>query len=74
MREKYIEDRFPRWFEFGRHEDGHVDLADRHGDVIRGVSETTAARLITARESYVNALVKVFMADPDALYRLTGKD
>lgn len=73
MREKYIEERFPRWFEFGRHVDGGIDLSDSYGDVITGICEETATRLVKAREAYVDALVEAFMADPDAFYRLTER-
>lgn len=70
MKEKYIEERFPRWFEFGEYPDGRVDLADTNGDVITGISKETAERLQRARNAYVDALIGAFQADPDALYKL----
>lgn len=70
MKEKYIEERFPRWFEFGVHADGRVDLAGPSGDVIQGISKETAARLMRARNAYVDAMIEAFMADPEALYKL----
>lgn len=73
MKDKYIEERFPRWFEFGEHPDGCVDLADTHGDVITGISKETAQRLQRARNAYVDALIEAFQADPDALYKLVSR-
>lgn len=70
MKEKYVEERFPRWFEFGVHSDGRVDLADSDGDVITGVSPETATKLLQAREQYVDAMIEIFSADPEALNRL----
>jgi hypothetical protein len=70
MKEKYVEERFPRWFEFGVHPDGRVDLADRDGDVITGISAETAAKLLEARTQYVDAMIEIFFEDPEALYRL----
>lgn len=72
MKEKYIEERFPRWFEFGAHADGRVDLAGPSGDVIQGISKETALRLLRARNAYVDAMIEAFMADPEALYKLVG--
>lgn len=70
MREKYIEERFQRWFEFGEHAGCHVDLSDSEGDVIQNISKETAAKLMRARSQYVDAMIEIFMADPDALYKL----
>lgn len=70
MREKYIEERFPRWFEFGESRDGLVDLADSDGDVIHSVNKETARLLLLARNAYVDAMVEIFKGDPAALYNL----
>lgn len=69
MKEKYVEERFPRWFEFGGHPDGtSVDIADTAGDVFEKVPREIAIELIRARNAYVDALVDIFTRHPEALY------
>lgn len=34
MREKYVEERFPRYFVFGEHADGRVDVASADKDTL----------------------------------------
>lgn len=72
IREKYVEARFGRWFEFGYYPGTDlVDLADTKGDVFCKINRATADKLIRARDKFVDELVEVFGEDPDALYCAT---
>ena len=59
MREKYIEERFPRYFIFGEHKDGRVDVTSLHHDTIDTVSKEQAKVLIEDRDKLLDALVLV---------------
>ncbi len=67
MREKYIEERFPRYFIFGESRDGlWVDVSDGEGDVAQHVSRENAGRIITDRDKIVDALVDLATAFNEA--------
>ena len=59
MRSKYIEERFPRYFEFGEHEDGRVDLATINESTIATVTRKEATKIITDRLAMLDMLCKV---------------
>jgi hypothetical protein len=60
MREKYIEERFPRYFEFGTHQDGRlVDIASSLNDTVATVAPKHAINLIKDRDAVLNMLVKL---------------
>ena len=68
MKEKYIEERIPRWMIFGEHEDGFVDIVDcspSNGDVVNHVSREIAQQMIEARGRYVDSMVAYWMARPE---------
>ena len=57
MREKYVEDEFPRWFVFGVHpETGYVDVSDRDTDVVTHVSPEEAEKLIKERDRVIDTI------------------
>lgn len=56
MRDKYVEHDFPRYFEFGQHADGRVDIATVRGDVVATVSRDDTDRLIRQRNELVQRL------------------
>lgn len=70
MREKYIEEHIRRWFIFGRHPSGHVDVSDGEGDVFQDVPEQFAQEAIAHRSIFVDRMVAYWMARPDEWYRL----
>lgn len=58
MLEKYVEERYPRYFEFGQHKDGKVDVTSTHLDDIVTVSKEQAEELIKDRDKAIDALAK----------------
>ena len=56
MREKYVEEAYPRWFIFGEYKDGYVDVTDPVQDIAVHVSRKDAERMIAERDKAVNAL------------------
>lgn len=58
MREKYIEERFPRWFIFGQTEDQQVCVSHANGDVVVTSCEV-AAELIAERDRVIDMLWKL---------------
>lgn len=70
MREKYVEERFNRWFVFGQRADGSVDVSGADCDVFEGIPPAAAEKFIAARNAYVDALVAMFTEYPDTLYKL----
>lgn len=64
MREKYLEERFGLYFEFGVHPSGNVDVATTrdHTDVVCGVSPEEAATLIADRHVLLSFAFEVFNA------------
>lgn len=59
MREKYVEESFPRYFIFGEHRDGMVDIASTKNDTVATVTREHAINLINDREAVVDRLVKI---------------
>ena len=66
MREKYVEERFPRYMIFGEHKDGCVDVATPNGDVVTHVSREDAQRIIQERDEVIDMLVTLALAFDDA--------
>ena len=59
MREKYIEESFPRYFIFGEYDDGiHVDVASIDGDIVSKITREDARRLISERDKILDKLIK----------------
>ena len=62
MREKYIEEKYPRYFIFGTHKDGLVDVADTNNDTLVTVTRRQALDIISERDKIVDRLVEVCQA------------
>jgi hypothetical protein len=62
MRDKYIEERFPRFFEFGCSEEGKVDVASTVNDTIATVSKEQAQYMIDDRDILLDMLITVVNA------------
>lgn len=63
MREKYIEESFPRYRIFGEYPDGaRVDVATINGNIVTHVTREDARRLIADRDAVVDRLVKIALA------------
>lgn len=62
MREKYIEEKFPRYFVFGEHKDGRVDVASDHVETLCTVSVLDAERIINDRDKLMDAFVELVQA------------
>lgn len=81
MKDKYIlegvlldfEEDFPRYFIFGEHDDGRVDIATEHDDTVATVSKEHAYKLIEHRDiAFLRlcAMARAFdEAAPDAFRR-----
>lgn len=73
MRDKYIEQDFPRYFVFGQHSDGQVDIATEKDSAVATVSHEHATRLIADRAAIVQKLCDMARAfdeaAPDAFNR-----
>ena len=59
MKTKYIEESFPRYFIFGEHKDGRVDIATSDDSTIATVSREEANKLISDRDELLDALCRV---------------
>ena len=59
MRHKYITDAFPRYFVFGEHSDGMVDVADSSSSTIVTMSLDNANKVITDRDKLINKLCEM---------------
>jgi hypothetical protein len=58
VKEKYVVEKFPRWFIFGENiVFDTVDVSNGGGDVITGVDRKAALRLIEEHNKVVDALV-----------------
>lgn len=60
-KEKYLDEETPmfaRWFIFGEHEDGTVDVASPQGDVFVRMDRSSAERVIEARDAFCDAVLK----------------
>lgn len=62
MREKYIEETFPRYFIFGEHPNGNVDVSSANDDIVSNVPRDVAEKLIAQRDAVIDRLVKVSLA------------
>ena len=62
MKDKYIEHDFPRYFVFGAHSNGNVDIADADDSTLATVSRVHAEKLITDRDRIVNKLCEMARA------------
>ena len=73
MKSKYVEEVFPRYFVFGEHLDGRVDIATEFDPTVATVSREHAAILIAQRDAVVQKLcdmAKAFnKADNEAFKR-----
>ena len=56
MKDKYVEERFPLYFEFAEHEDGRVDITNINWTVTATVSREHARALIDDRNLVVSQL------------------
>ena len=61
MRDKYIEERFPRYFIFGEKGD-IVDVSDPYRDIAYSLTREQANTLIAERDKVIDMLVKVTQA------------
>ncbi len=61
MKQKYIEESFPRWFVFGEGPRG-VDVSDGSRDVAAGVSAEAAKALIEDRNRILDCLIALAQA------------
>lgn len=62
FREKYLDEETPmlsRWFVFGWHKDGLVDVANREGDVLINCTRDQAAQLVEERNTFVNSVLRI---------------
>ena len=62
MRDKYIEHDFQRYFEFGEHADGRVDIATESDSTVATVTREHAQKLIEHRDSVVTKLCDMAQA------------
>lgn len=58
FRAKYLDETrvLSPWFEFGRHHNGRVDIADESGDIFTGVLPEHAELIIKAREEFLRVI------------------
>jgi hypothetical protein len=56
MREKYVEERFPRYFPFGSSKDGLVDIASTKADTGATLTQDQADFLIKDRDVAVDMI------------------
>lgn len=68
MKRKYIEEDFRKYFIFGEHEDGCVDVSDGNGDIAIHVFKKEVDRLISDRDKVVDALIYAINANGDQDY------
>jgi len=57
MKDKYIEEKYPQWYEFGSSGDGKVDIADPFTMTLATVRKQDAVTLISHHNRVVQALV-----------------
>ena len=73
MNAKYIEGAFPRYFVFGQHADGRVDVVTEAGGTVATVSPEHATQLIAQRDVIVQRLCDMAhaftVAAPEAFSR-----
>lgn len=56
MKDSYVEQRFPRYFEHGEHTDGRVDVVSLSDDGIATVTRQQAAKLIEQRNTGIDMM------------------
>lgn len=66
MKAKYVEEEFPRYFIFGEHADGSVDIATSSDDTVATVSRVHAEKLVAHRDAVVQKLCDMAMAFDEA--------
>jgi hypothetical protein len=69
MKEKYIEERIPRWLIFGIHPNGNVDVSDGEGDVLQNISRELADEVVAARNRFVDERVAYWMERPEEFFQ-----
>ena len=52
-------ERLKRYFVFGVHPDGCVDVSDGDGNVVTHVARSEAARLVTDRDALLDTLLEI---------------
>lgn len=64
MRQKYLEERFPRWFVFGEGIKNRevVDVSNGNGDVVTGVDPTEAKAMIDERDRLLDRMWELCVA------------
>lgn len=62
MKQKYIEERFPRYFIFGEDEKGNVYVSQHNKDIVSHVSVPEAEFLIKERDRILNMLIALAQA------------
>ena len=66
MKDKYVEEDFPLYMEFGIHADGRVDIETTNGDPVATVSKAEAATIIKHRAEVVQRLCDMARAFDEA--------
>jgi hypothetical protein len=66
MKDKYVEHRFPKYFVFGNHADGQVDIETVDDELVATVTASAAQRLVAERNGLVRALCKMAQAFDEA--------
>lgn len=59
MKEKYIEERFPRWMILGEHSDGRVFVTDPYGSFDAPMEKSAAEDMLNIYERLYSAFVLV---------------
>lgn len=72
MREKYIEERFPRWFAMSDSDPTLLVMSYCGGEDHVKMSHATAERLINARDAFVAEVVAALMDDEPAAEAVIG--
>ena len=70
MKEKYIVEKFPRWYIDGTDRFGLCDITDGNGDVLNHVAMDHARRVIAMHNAVVDALVAAIGDDEASGERL----
>lgn len=66
MKEKYVLEKFPRWFIFGEDDaTDRVDVSNGGEDVISGITRAQADKLIAEHNRVVDALVEEYQTQYD---------
>ncbi len=59
MKDKYVEQNYPTWMEFGKHPDGCIDIATVNSDVGCHIARDEAERLMREHNRCIDALCKL---------------